>query len=180
MYCALVHRYGTLPNLHGFVLLASRDQQLCVSTALLINCYCSLAKPVTVVSQRSDHPASLVGAGLHNTGSAAAINQSFTKLQCGPAVEKSQGAWKWKRIAVSDDGTAIVAMTAQEGAPSLWLWTDHKAGLPQHIKGTSKVSVHIHSVCKVALSWLLPFCLQLIWLLLGLWQAQCMPAWWDV
>lgn len=77
---------------------------------------------------------------MHTTGSGSALNQNSTKLQSGLAVEQSQGSWKWKCLTVSDDGMAIVAMTAQEGAPSLWLWTDHKAGLRQHIENTSKVS----------------------------------------
>ena len=55
-------------------------------------------------------------------------------------MEESHGTWKWKRVAVSDDGMAIVAMTSQQGAPSLWLWTDHKACLPQQVGHTTKVS----------------------------------------
>lgn len=94
--------------------------------------------------------------GSHHAGIPADVNQSSTKLPSGLGVEKSQGTWNWKRLAVSDDGMAIVAITTQEGAPSLWLWTDHAAGLPQHFGNHTKVSVFRHSLCKAASSWLLP------------------------
>ena len=115
------------------------------------------------------------GAELH-TGSATAINQSFTELQSSLAAEKAPGTLNWKRIAVSDDGTAIVALTAQEGAPSLWLWTDHKAGLLQHIKDTIKVSFRIYCVCKDALFWLLQAALAAAELAMHACMVGCLPA----
>ncbi|KAL0026054.1 hypothetical protein WJX79_005633 [Trebouxia sp. C0005] len=51
--------------------------------------------------------------------------KSFTRLHSGLVVEKISGTWKWKQVAVSDDGKAILALTSQEGLPSLWLWTSN-------------------------------------------------------
>ncbi|KAL0051080.1 hypothetical protein WJX82_001507 [Trebouxia sp. C0006] len=51
--------------------------------------------------------------------------KSFTRLYSGLVVEKISGTWKWKQVAVSDDGKALLALTSQEGLPSLWLWTSN-------------------------------------------------------
>ncbi len=47
------------------------------------------------------------------------------RLHSGLVVEKISGTWKWKQVAVSDAGKAILALTSQEGLPSLWLWTSN-------------------------------------------------------
>ncbi|DBA81543.1 TPA: hypothetical protein ACH3X1_007317 [Trebouxia sp. C0004] len=51
--------------------------------------------------------------------------KSFTRLHSGLRPEKISGTWKWKQVAVSDDGKAILALTSHEGLPSLWLWTSN-------------------------------------------------------
>lgn len=46
-------------------------------------------------------------------------------MHSGLVVEKISGTWKWKQVAVSDDGKALLALNSQEGLPSLWLWTSN-------------------------------------------------------
>ena len=60
-----------------------------------------------------------------------AANKSLTRLPSGLVIERAGGAWNWKQIVVSDDGQSLVALSSQEGPPSMWLWTASPAAAAQ-------------------------------------------------
>lgn len=64
-------------------------------------------------------------------------------MRSGLVVETISGPWKWKQVAVSDDGKAILALTSQEGLPSLWLWTSSSFtsnNVPELLNGPIQVA----------------------------------------